>query len=156
MVSITSDASAATFQNMVPFIDHNSIEGKRIGNFQDVAGRWGLFLYSDLVERNQKMVSDDVCFPEFGTVSDVSPLIANAEAFRMTKVRKDTGANISPLVHFELYGEPLNGVKHANHLIAVIKIKCDGATLDPSNWCWLLLKMDALLTVRPLITSTKK
>ena len=52
----------------------------------------------------------------------------------MTKVRKDTGAIISPLVHSELYGEPLNGVKHANHLIAAIKSKCDGAALDPSNW----------------------
>ena len=50
----TSNASAATFQNMVPFIYHNSVEGKRIGNVQDVTDRWGLFLYSDLVERNQK------------------------------------------------------------------------------------------------------
>ena len=59
----TSNASAATFQNMVPFIDHNSVEGKRIGNVQDFADRWRLFLYSDLFERNQKMVSDDGCFP---------------------------------------------------------------------------------------------
>ena len=44
----------------------------------------------------------------------------------MTKVRKDTGAIISPLVHFELYGEPLNGVKQADHLISAIKSKFDG------------------------------
>ena len=52
----------------------------------------------------------------------------------MTKVRTDTGAIISPPVQFELYGESLNGVKHANHLIAVIKSKCDRAALDPRHW----------------------
>ena len=52
----------------------------------------------------------------------------------MIKVRKDTGAIILPLVHFELYGESLNGVNHANHLVEDIKIKCNFAALDPSNW----------------------
>ena len=87
-----------------------------------------------LIAFNQKMVSDDGYFTEFGIVSDGSPLIANAEAFQMTKVHKDTGAILLPLVHFELYIEPLNGVKHVNHFIAAIKRKCDGAALDPSNW----------------------
>eukprot|EP00984_Skeletonema_dohrnii_P006145 scaffold2192_cov98-Skeletonema_dohrnii-CCMP3373.AAC.1 len=130
----TANASACTFQNMTPFIDGHSGEGKHVGNVQDLVERWGPFLLEDLIKRNQQMVSDDACFPEFATTSDGSPLIGNAEGVRITRVRKDTGEIVSPLVSFNLYDESLNGKKHANHLIKAIKSDINGAGLDPSDW----------------------
>lgn len=129
-----SNSSASTFQKLASFVDRNTGKGKVIGNVQDIVERWGPFLYNDLIKRNQEMVSIESCFREVSTTSDASPLIANTEAVRMTAVRKDTGEIISPLVHFELYGESLNGVKHANHLLRAIKDRDNGAGRDPKDW----------------------
>ena len=92
---------ANAFQVMVKWMDAKSSEGLYIGNVKDLMDRWKNVVYNILMKRHRIMVSDKNCFPEYGTISDGTPCVADAEA--VCKIRVTCrGKVIAPLIGFSI------------------------------------------------------
>ena len=100
--------SSHSFQEMATYMDRHTQQGLYIGNVVDLVDRYKDVYYDLLVCRHQALLSIEECFPEFGTVSDGTPVKASIEAVRQLRVTH-TGHIICVLVYVQLHEKSVDG-----------------------------------------------
>jgi hypothetical protein len=110
------------------FADERAAPGLTIGSALDLPRTVGSALYEEEMQKLRDIMSK--CFPQFGTISDGTPVGAEAEAVKIRMVTRDFQI-IEVLVSVNLFKFKLTGVSIGNNLLNVIRVKCG---LDPADW----------------------
>jgi hypothetical protein len=110
------------------FAEMSAAPGLTIGAALDLPRTVGRALIDEEMEKLRDIMTK--CFPQFGTISDGTPVGVEAEAVKIRMVTRDFRI-IELLVSVSLFKFKLNGVAIANNLLNIIKSKC---SLDPGDW----------------------
>jgi len=114
-----------------PFCDRYSGPDLTIGRAHDLPRTVLGALYRTEMSQMRQRISPRNCYPEFGTISDATPLGVEAEAVKVRLVRKSDFRIVEVLSSLKLYARKLNGSGTANHLITAIQ---KDAGLNPADW----------------------
>jgi hypothetical protein len=110
------------------FADARAGPGLTMGAALDLPRTVGRALLDEEMEKLRCIMGK--CFPQFGTISDGTPVGVEAEAVKIRMVTREYKI-IELLVSVSLFKFKLTGVNIANNLLTTIKEKCN---LDPGDW----------------------
>ena len=124
-----ANMSLGMLDRFKPFLDMVTEPGLTVGNTKDLVRTFAVPLLENQAKGLRLLLS--TCYPEFGTISDATPVGAEAEACKIRQVTRSTFVIIEPLVTLKLFNQKLSGTNIANHLIKTIVDRC---ALDPTMW----------------------
>ena len=76
-----SNISIDLFAEIARWISNNYKDVLYIVDVKDTIGKYELIMYYKILAIHQNMLSDDYCYPEYGLISDGSPVFSKAKRF---------------------------------------------------------------------------
>ena len=123
-----ANISFGMLEHFKPLLKSNNKDSLTIGSVKDLPHTIGDALKIETMDELCRLIKE--CYPEFRTISDATPIGAEAEAVKIRMVTHQDKRIIEPLVDLKLFKHKLLGLNVANKLLDVIIDKCG---LDPKD-----------------------